>query len=65
MADIQETIGLQKVEWFSDGQKIGETSQTPYSLPWAAGPGEHSLVVRATDLAGNVAESQPVKITVK
>ncbi len=64
-ADIQETTGLQKVEWFSDGQKIGETLQAPFSLPWVAGYGEHNLVVRATDLAGNVAESKPVKISVK
>jgi hypothetical protein len=65
LADIQETIGLQRVEWFSDGQKIGETVQAPYSLPWVAGYGEHNLVVRATDLAGNVTESKPVKISVK
>ena len=65
LADIQETIGLQNVEWFSDGQKIGETSQAPYSLPWVAGIGEHSLVVKATDLAGNVGESKPVKILLK
>ena len=64
-ADVQETVGLQTLEWFSDGQKIGETPQAPYSLPWTAGIGEHSLVVRATDLAGNVGESKPVKITVK
>jgi len=65
LADIQETVGLQTVEWYSDGQKIGETPQAPFSLPWTAGIGEHSLVVKATDLAGNVGESKPVKIIVK
>jgi hypothetical protein len=65
LADIQETVGLQMVDWFVDGDKIGETSQAPYSLPWVAGIGEHSLVVKATDLAGTVGESQAVKILVK
>ncbi len=65
LADVQETVSLQTVDWFVDGEKIGETSQAPYSLPWVAGIGEHSLVVNATDLAGNVGESKTVKILVK
>ena len=64
-ADVQENVGLSKLEWLLDGKKIGETIVAPYSFPWAATPGGHALVLRATDLAGNTAESAPVNFTVK
>jgi hypothetical protein len=48
-----------------DGSKIGETTQSPFIFPWFAGIGDHTLIVKTTDLAGNVGASPPVKFVVK
>jgi membrane carboxypeptidase/penicillin-binding protein PbpC len=64
-AEIQETVGLQKVAWYIDGGLVGQSFQPPFSLPWTAAAGEHSLIVKAVDLAGNPGESSPLRFTVK
>ncbi len=64
-ADVSDNIGIQRVEWWLDGQKLGERSAAPYALVYQASPGPHSLVVRAYDQAGNEAESQKVTFSVK
>lgn len=63
-AEVSDVVGLQRVEWLLDGKVIGQNLAAPYSLTWTAQAGEHSLVVRALDLAGNVGESIPVVFTV-
>ena len=60
MADVQDAVGIQGVKWYLDGSIIDEISQLPYLLPWQAQPGRHTLFLRATDLAGNVGESQEI-----
>ncbi len=57
-AEVSDNLGLARVEWWLDGRKIGERSQSPYALVWEARPGEHSLEVRAFDLAGNETRSE-------
>jgi membrane peptidoglycan carboxypeptidase len=64
-ADASDTVGLSKIEWILDGQKIGENQQAPYNLAWKADSGTHTLVVRAYDLAGNQGDSPEVKFTIK
>jgi hypothetical protein len=64
-ADIQEQVGVWLVEWYVDGSKIGEITQSPFIFPWFAGIGNHTLIVKTTDLAGNVGASPPVKFVVK
>lgn len=63
-AKAEDAIGIARIEWYINDRLVGETTQMPYSLPWAALPGEHTLIVKAYDLAGNVSESTPVIFTV-
>lgn len=64
-AKAADAAGLAKVEWWLDGRLIGSRSELPYSLPWAAVPGSHQLVVKAYDLAGNMSESAPLQFSVQ
>ncbi len=63
-AKTEDAIGIARVEWFINDRLIGETTQIPFSLPWAALPGTHTLIVKAYDLAGNITESTPIEFTV-
>lgn len=62
-AEVNDAVGVERVEWFIDGERIGERQEPPYVLVWDAVPGEHTLLVKAYDLAGNVGESQPTPFT--
>jgi hypothetical protein len=56
---------LAKVEFFSDGVKLGETTNAPYSLDWnSPPPGPHSLTAVATDDEGATQQSGVVHIDV-
>lgn len=61
-AAVADDLGVARVEFLVDGQMVGYASSPPYSLRWAALAGEHTVLIRATDHAGNVAESQPLQI---
>lgn len=53
-----------KVEFFSDGTKIGEDTTAPYAFDWTSPPtGAHKLTVRATDNGGAVALSAERQVT--
>jgi membrane peptidoglycan carboxypeptidase len=58
--DAADEVGIARVEWRLDGQVLGSLSSPPYTYPWRAVAGKHTLVVQAYDLAGNA--SQPVQI---
>jgi membrane peptidoglycan carboxypeptidase len=58
--EVDEKVGIRRLEWFIDEIKIGETLQSPHLLSYQADLGEHVLVVKATDLAGNVGGSTPI-----
>jgi hypothetical protein len=60
-ADIQDGAGISKVEWWVDGKLAGTTSNSPYSFPASLSAGEHSLVIKAFDLAGNVSTSETIR----
>ena len=55
-----------KVE-FRDGPTVlGQDTTAPYSYAWKkVSQGDHTLTVRATDNAGGVGTSAPVRITVR
>ncbi len=62
-ADGAGTIA--KVEFFADGNKLGELSSPPYSFVWPnAGRGNHVLTAKATDTAGAATTSSAINITV-
>ncbi len=56
---------IDKVEFFSDGSKLGESSASPFSFNWTNVPaGSYSLTAIAIDNQGANATSAPVNITV-
>jgi membrane carboxypeptidase/penicillin-binding protein PbpC len=64
-AEVSDAVGVQRAEWLVDGKLIGQNLVPPYSLTWQPTAGEHILVVRAFDPAGNLTTSADVKFTVK
>jgi hypothetical protein len=64
LAETSDGVGVARLEWILDGKSRGENLVPPYSLPWTAAVGEHILMVRAVDLAGNASESVPVPFKV-
>jgi len=61
-SDADGTVSL--VEFFNNGNKIGEDNASPYSLNWTSVAGAASLTAKATDNSGNQTTSAPVSITV-
>ncbi|GAP07719.1 membrane carboxypeptidase [Anaerolinea thermolimosa] len=64
-AEASDAMGVQRIDWLVDGQMVGNSLVEPFSLAWSATPGNHTLLVRAYDLAGNMTESTPVSFTVQ
>ena len=61
-AAVPESAGIAKVEWWVNGDKIGEAG-SPFSIFWNLRPG--SFTIRATAVReGHVMESPPVKVIV-
>lgn len=52
-ASVSDTVGVARMVWLVDGRVVGENLQAPYTFTWAATRGEHSVQVKAFDLAGN------------
>jgi len=64
-ASVEDNLGVQRVEWLLDGSLLAESNQAPYAVAWQPARGDHRLLVRVTDLAGNVSESEIVEFSVK
>lgn len=63
-ANVTATLGITKVEYYIDGVLVGAANSGPYTYNWQATLGQHTLVAKAYDAAGNVGTSAPVAITV-
>jgi hypothetical protein len=56
---------VSKVEFFQGTAKLGESTNSPYSLVWSnVGAGSYTLTARATDNLGAATVSAPVSISV-
>ena len=55
-ADASDDLVLERLEFYLDGELILTLWQPPYAAMWSATPGEHTLLVRAFDRAGNSSE---------
>ncbi|MCJ7623609.1 MAG: hypothetical protein MUO76_08900, partial [Anaerolineaceae bacterium] len=64
-AEISDSVGVARVIWMLDGKIIEESTFPPFIIPWRMTIGEHSLVVKAYDLAGNKAESGGITFAVE
>jgi membrane peptidoglycan carboxypeptidase len=63
-ADVSDNIGVASVEWYLDGKKVGENTIAPYTIGWDMTVGLHKLQVKASDLAGNITESEIISFLV-
>jgi hypothetical protein len=61
-----DEVGLERVEIFADGRKIGSTTSAPFTVDWELPDeiGEYEIFARAYDAAGNRAESQRIQIEI-
>lgn len=57
-AEASDNLSVKTVEFWVDGELAASLPQAPYVYPWLAVVGEHSLLVRVIDQAGNTAEQQ-------
>ncbi|WP_395838719.1 Ig-like domain-containing protein [Archangium violaceum] len=62
-ASASDNVGVAKVELWVDGAKLAEDDSSPYSFTWSATAGQHALVAKAVDAAGNVGTSATVTVT--
>ncbi len=59
--------GISKVELYVDGNKVGEDTSAPYNFSidtTTLSDGQHTLVAKAYDTAGNIGTSSEISITV-
>ncbi len=64
-ARVTDEVGIAVVELLIDGKVVARQERAPFSTRIERlTAGEHRLSVRATDLAGNGAESEPVQFTI-
>jgi chitodextrinase len=55
---------IAKVEFLVNGTKVGEDAAAPYQLTWTAQSGTKNILARATDNAGNQANSPIITVLV-
>lgn len=58
LADAKDDLQLAHVEFYLDGKLISNRKAPPFVHPWDASLGQHHLIVRAVDLAGNTSEAE-------
>jgi membrane peptidoglycan carboxypeptidase len=64
-SDVSDNMGISKVEFYFQGKRIGTDFNFPFSVTvYPDALGESELVARAYDLAGNLSESESVRILV-
>jgi hypothetical protein len=54
---VSDDLGMASVEFYLDGHLLATFLQPPYGMSWKSVPGEHKLLVRAVDQAGNTSET--------
>jgi membrane carboxypeptidase/penicillin-binding protein PbpC len=55
--DASDNLGLVEVVFYMDGELISTLATPPFTVPWDASVGTHTLSVVASDGAGNQSES--------
>jgi hypothetical protein len=64
---VEEDVDFTKVQYFVDGESIGEDTSKPFSLDWdttKAEDGEHTVQAKGTRDDGKLKETTPVVIEV-
>lgn len=64
-AEVTDRTGLSRVEFYVDGRRIQVREVEPYSVRWRiVAEGERVIFVRALDVAGNMAESERLRVQI-
>ncbi|MCI4670398.1 MAG: glycosyl hydrolase [Bacteroidia bacterium] len=64
-ATASDLIGfVQKVDFYTDNQLIGTSTQAPYQINWTPAPGDYSITATAVDDGGSQTQSKPISIKV-
>jgi membrane carboxypeptidase/penicillin-binding protein PbpC len=64
VVQVEDAGGVAQVEYFIDGGSVGDSKRAPFDLAWTSTPGQHVLVARVVDRAGNRAETDPIRFLV-
>ncbi|HSM25233.1 MAG TPA: Ig-like domain-containing protein, partial [Anaerolineaceae bacterium] len=64
-ADVFDSVGIEKVEWWLDGARIAIATQPPYSYPININLGDHRLSMIIYDLAGNFVKTEEYNFSVE
>ena len=64
-AEAFDSAGIERVEWWLDGQMIGNNTQIPYSYPININAGKHTLFIKIYDVAGNEVTSSEFEFVVE
>lgn len=65
MATASDNISINRVEWWLDGSIAGLRYLEPFTLPTQIAPGQHTLMVRVYDSAGNLAQTDSFSFEIK
>lgn len=66
-ATATSQLGVSRVEFYVDNNKIGEDTSSPYEISWNTSnvsDGSHVLKAKAYDIAGNSRESEVINVIV-
>lgn len=63
-AEIDDSAGIKKVEWWLDGKLVSTQTEGLYICLMPASKGKHTLLLIAEDNAGNVTTTNKVEFTV-
>ena len=63
-ATVKDDLAVEQVEFFVNGKQVEAADQPPFTADWQPAKGEHTLLVKAVDKAGNAGQSE-VNFTVK
>lgn len=56
-AQVSDNMELREVAFYLKERLLARQTTPPFAVPWRGGPGEYTLLVVATDLAGNESEA--------
>jgi aqualysin 1 len=65
-ATASDNVGVTRVDFYVDGNNVGNDTTEPYSVSWdttTVSNGNHSIIARAFDAAGNMGSSTTVTVT--
>lgn len=63
-AEIDDSAGVKKVEWWLDGKLVSTQTEGPYIYQMPSSKGSHTLQLIAEDNAGNVTTTNKIEFTI-